>query len=121
VEVQPPQVNLLASTSWGVTGVNIQPVALETGLEMKFDAGTGLSGYGGCNTYNAIYGVSGSSLGISAMTQSAAECADPPGIMDLERSFFEALRQTRSYEIVGSELILRDGSGLEVVRGLLRP
>lgn len=67
-----------------------------------------MSGFAGCNHITGGYTLEDDQLsfGPTAMTRRA--CIEGE---ELEREFAKALRETRSYDIVGDVLRLRDGTG----------
>ena len=115
VTVRPAAVqNPLNGTAWQVTGYYIgnaivSPISGTT-LTMRFDGST-ISGNAGCNTYNATYSVSGSSISIGAISTGMSMCDTPTGIMEQERDFLAALRSSATFQFDASQLTLRRADG----------
>jgi polar amino acid transport system substrate-binding protein len=108
--------NPLANTYWRATQVNGQPVLAGTNLTAAFDAGGGLNGSSGCNTYSASYSVNGENLSISQPDFTAMVCDEPPGILDQEVAFLNALASASSfYQEAGQLYITNSGGTLEFV------
>lgn len=107
--------NPLAGTSWVPTSLRGQPLIAATdplSLAMSEDTVTGNTG---CNTFNGAYGVNGSTLTIGPLATTQQVCGD--AAMDQQEAvYLEALQATASYSIDSNQLILFDGSGIELVR-----
>jgi polar amino acid transport system substrate-binding protein len=115
VSATTPQ-NPLANTFWRVAQVNGETVLAGTSLSANFDASGGLNGSSGCNSYSASYTVSGDSLSISPPSGTSKLCADPPGIMDQELAFLNALASASSFYMEAEELYITNSGGtLELV------
>ncbi len=104
--------NPLANTYWRATQVNGQTVLDGTSLNAIFDANGGLNGSSGCNTYSASYSVNGESLSISQPSVTAMVCDDPPGILDQEIAFLNALASASSFYLEAGQLYINNAGGL---------
>ncbi len=104
--------NPLANTFWRATQVDGQTVLAGTNLTANFGAGGGLQGSSGCNTYSASYSVNGENLSISPPSGTSRLCADPPGIMEQETAFLNALVSASSFSLEGQQLYLAHAGGL---------
>jgi heat shock protein HslJ len=103
--------NPLAGTSWALQG------ALEgTTITASFGGDGSLNGSAGCNNYSAQYIVSGQSLAITPPRSTQSICAEPAGIMEQEAAFLSALTAASSFQIEGSNLVLRDSGGNPVLQ-----
>jgi heat shock protein HslJ len=102
----------LEGTSWAATGVNngtggVESTALTQTISAAFAAGGALSGFAGCNQYNADYETSGSDeLTITNVVTTRMACAQDA--MTLESRFTTALAKVAGYSISGTTLTLRD-------------
>ena len=67
-----------------------------------------ISGFAGCNQITGGYQLEGQTLSFSKMAMTARAC--PEG-MELERKVAKVLAETRSYEVSGDVLRLRDEGG----------
>jgi heat shock protein HslJ len=105
----------LEGTSWNATGVNngsggVQSTALTATISAAFAPAGALSGFAGCNQYNAGYATSGSDgLTISNVVTTRKACADDA--MTLESQYTAALAKVTTYSISGNTLTLRDADG----------
>lgn len=105
----------LEGTSWRVTAVNngqqaIQSILPDTTITALFKDGK-LTGSAGCNNYWAAYKVSGQEIEIGIAASTRMFCSNPPGIMEQEKLFLEALRGVKSYRFSGKRLELLNAGG----------
>jgi len=113
-------VNPLAGTRWQVTAFGapglpgLNPIIPGTTLTMDFANGE-VNGSAGCNTYSAIYLVTGSQLNITLPIATGMMCGEPAGIMDQEQAFLALLPAVGGFTIEGNTLRLLDGSGQALV------
>ena len=105
----------IEGTSWTATGINNgrggleSTVATET-VTADFGADGALSGFAGCNTYNATYELSGDdTISITGVVTTRKACADEA--MTLESQYVAALEAATTYAISGDSLTLRDDDG----------
>ena len=104
----------LEGTSWTATGVNngtggVESTTLTETISAAFAAGA-LSGFAGCNQYNAKYETSDSDgLTITNVVTTRMACAEEA--MTLESQFTAALEKVTTYSISGATLTLRDADG----------
>jgi heat shock protein HslJ len=102
----------LVGTNWALTKLGDAPVALAAGQREPFlqlQASDGrVSGFAGCNMFAGPYQLSGESLSFGPLAMTRMACA--PG-MNIEGAYANALRDTKSYKIAGSQLVLSDASG----------
>jgi len=83
-------------------------------LSIWFGNGGFASVNGGCNTFSGSYTVSGNTLSFGPLAGTQMSCGE--ALDTQEQTFLSALGATRTYAISGPQLILYDGSGLEVAR-----
>lgn len=95
-----------------IGGEAIDP-ALDASLSVAGDLRAG--GRGGCNSYYAQAWLEGEHLQFSAIAATKMACSDP-AVTELEARYFEALQATRFWRLVGSELLLLDDAGRELIR-----
>jgi heat shock protein HslJ len=91
----------------------VSPISGTT-LTMRFDGST-ISGNAGCNTFNATYSVSGSSISIGAIPTGRSMCDTPTGIMEQESDFLSALQSSATFQFDASQLTLRRADGTVTV------
>jgi heat shock protein HslJ len=118
--------------------VNVSPVGHTWRLTSYYDGqamvsvlgGTGvtlvvadgnLDGFAGCNTYNATYQVNGNSLTVGPAVVTGQSCTEPEGIMEQETAFLAALESAATYQVKGSQLIVKNASGQQVLTFKLEP
>lgn len=107
--------NPLAVTSWSLVSMNVnQGLVPDTAITASFDAGGGVSGDAGCNTYNGVYTVKGDALTIGPLTTSRQVCDDP--ISAQETAYLTALQSANTFAIGGDQLVIYDASGQEILR-----
>jgi heat shock protein HslJ len=70
-----------------------------------------LSGSSGCNNYTGAYQVTGSSISLSGIAGTRRFCASPPGIMEQEADYLEALGRVAQFDVTTDALDLRDSLG----------
>jgi heat shock protein HslJ len=105
----------LEGTSWTASGVNngsggVQATTLTATITAAFAPAGALSGFSGCNQYNATYKTSGSDgLTVSNVTTTRKACAQDA--MTLESQYTAALAKVTTYSISGDKLKLQDAGG----------
>ena len=105
--------NDLEGTKWTANGVNngreaVEGVGTEE-LTADFGADGKLSGFGGCNNYNATWSTDGSKITISALAATKKACGTE--VDQREQQYFTALQAVATYEVSGSTLNMRDAEG----------
>ena len=115
------QVNPLANNRYAVTALNNNTVLEGSSLTVAFSSDGQLNGSGGCNTFNGRYSVSGGAangnVSISEIAGTNTLCAEPPGLMEQEAAFYDALRAAATYELITNTLVIfRNAAGQEVLR-----
>ncbi len=114
VTIQVNAVNPLANTSWAMASLygNV-PVGGVVPTTFFYDDGR-LSADGGCNTYNGTYSTYGDQIYISPLNGTQMGCVGETGPQ--EASFISALESATTFKIEGSQLILKNSAGTEVLR-----
>jgi heat shock protein HslJ len=104
----------LTGTTWNVTGINngaqaVVSVAAGSTVTLAFGTDGSVSGSGGCNTYSGAVAISGDAItfGPLAATQKACD----QSVMTQETQFFAGLAASKTFDVKGSTLTLRDGGG----------
>jgi len=110
------QTQQLAGTSWTVTAYNNGKQGLESVLPSPtltavFGKDGNLTGFAGCNNYDARYQATAPRLAIGPVASTKKACATPRGVMDQESRYLAAVETATSYRIEGSLLELRTSSG----------
>lgn len=108
-------VNPLAGTNWELSSMYVNQVPIPgTFVSVYFSPNGTLRGAGSCNTYSGSYTVNGSNLSIPGLMPTMKSCnAD---VDAQEQAYFAALQSTATFELTGSQLVLRDAGGQEVLR-----
>ena len=104
----------IVGTSWTATGINNGRGGLESTVATEsvtadFGADGALSGFAGCNTYNATYELSDDTIAITGVVTTRKACADEA--MTLESQYVAALEAATTYALSGDSLTLRDDDG----------
>jgi heat shock protein HslJ len=104
----------IEGTSWTATGVNngrgaVESTAAIEALTADFGGDGVLSGFAGCNTYNATYELS-TDGGISITGVATTRKACEEEAMTLERQYVAALENAATYAVSGDTLTLRDSA-----------
>lgn len=107
--------NPLADTNWRLVALNVDTVpAPGSQITIFFGADGRLNTNGGCNNLNGAYSVSGSNIIVGSLSGSMITCGD---VLDQqERSYTIALQAATTFEIAGTQLIIRNTAGQEVLR-----
>ena len=105
--------------SSGVSTSEERPIP-NTNISLEFTSEGRLSGSGGCNRYFGEYKVKpGNSLTIRGIGSTRMAC--PPGIMDQEMRYFEALQNTSTFRLDAHRLKLIDNNGQQVLNLAAKP
>jgi heat shock protein HslJ len=104
----------LQDTLWMVTSLNngkeaVVSVPPEVGITATFQSGGILTGFAGCNTYNAVYVAAGNKITIEKITSTKVAC--PQALNDQEAAYLAALAKAATYEMGADTLDLRDANG----------
>ena len=110
------QSQLLAGSSWSVTGYNNGKQAVVnalngTSLTMVFASDGKVSGSAGCNRYTATYNQDGQKLTFGPAAATRKMCAKPEGVMQQEQQFLKALETVATARFEGDRLELRAAEG----------
>jgi heat shock protein HslJ len=105
----------LEGTEWQATGINngkggVVSTAHTSLVTAVFSEGT-LSGFGGCNSYNATYEIEGDQITFGPAASTRKLCARPEGLMEQEQQLFAALERVRAFSVTPGTLDLRDEDG----------
>jgi heat shock protein HslJ len=111
-----PQPQGVAGTSWRVIGYNngkqaVTSVLGGTTLTLEFAADGRAGGSAGCNSYSAAYTSSGSAMSFGPAAATRMMCETPPGIMEQEYQFLQALATVATARQEGDRLELRTAAG----------
>ncbi|MBK6327236.1 MAG: META domain-containing protein [Chloroflexi bacterium] len=107
--------NPLASTNWRLASLNGDNVPVPGSILTAFFGADGrININGGCNTLNGTYSVNGSSIIIGSLSGTQILCEDE--LMQQELAYTIALQAAASYQIIGSQLIVRNAAGQEILR-----
>lgn len=113
----------LENTRWVVQSYNNGTggvVAIIPGTEMTAVFANGaVNGTAGCNTYSATYQAYENVLSITPATATNLACAQPPGVMEQEQQFLNALRSAARFQISGGQMTIF-GAGGETIMNLFR-
>jgi heat shock protein HslJ len=85
----------------------------EAPLKITFEEGRA-HGALSCNSFHTAYEAGEATLGFGSIATTRKACAPPR--MQQDSQVLKFLEQTVSYSVDGDELVLKDGSGSEVLR-----
>ena len=109
----------LAGTSWKMTAYNngrggVQSALPDVEVTATFGEDGRISGNAGCNTYSAPFEVDGNKIKVGPGMSTMMACEDK--INQQETAYLNALNKAATWEIKGTELVLRDAAGAVQVR-----
>jgi heat shock protein HslJ len=110
------QTQALAGTSWDVLAYNngkqaVVSVLTETKLTAVFGKSGSLTGFAGCNDYDASYKASAPKISIGPVASTRKHCEEPAGVSEQETRYLSALETAATYRVEGSRLELRTTDG----------
>jgi heat shock protein HslJ len=107
----------LEATKWVLNAVSIGGVLTvvpdDEYVDAEFDSRR-VSGFGGCNTYDAFYQAGARTLFVTQPRSTLMACAQPS--MDLETAYLAALNNSRSFTERAGELVIFDGDRNTILR-----
>lgn len=107
----------LHGSMWEVTAYNngrqaVVSILAGTRVTARFGSDGRITGSAGCNEYFAEYHVAGQSITIGPPGSTRKFCAEPPGAMDQELLYLQALASAATLRFEGNaRLILRTAAG----------
>jgi heat shock protein HslJ len=116
IPTEPPAPgNPLANTSWAVLRFENFGVPVGDAAPAIFFTGDGRTEiFGGCNTFSGAYSVYDSGITITVGPGTMMLCGDE---IDQQESYYlQLLSRAALFELPPGELVLRDGSGWELLR-----
>lgn len=110
------QTQALAGTSWNVLSYNngkqaVVSVLSGTTLTAAFGKDGNLTGFAGCNDYNATYKAAAPKITIGPVAATKKHCEKPAGVGEQEAAYLAALGTAATYRVEGSQLELRTADG----------
>ncbi len=82
-----------------------------TQITAAFDRDGNLSGFGGCNEYNATLNTYANNISFGPIITTQMTCPEPEGVMDQESQYFTAIEQAKTYRNYGIALEIFDVEG----------
>ncbi|WP_036260691.1 META domain-containing protein [Methylocapsa aurea] len=104
---------VLESVTWVAEDIGRLGVIDNLQSTLRIEAGRA-SGNAGCNRFGGSAQIAESQLTFGRLLSTKMAC--PPAVMAQENRFLEALGAARSYSFEGSTLLLRDASGIVLMR-----
>ena len=98
----------LAGTSWTLLSVGGSPAI--GNVEVQFSDESDISGWTGCNSYDGMYGASGSSFTIEELSWTEAGCPSRE-LFAQESLYLDLLVDAEGFAINGSELTITSSDG----------
>jgi len=80
---------------------------LDAAISASFGHDGRITGNAGCNQYSAAYRLDEAALSVGPVAATRRFCAEPPGVMEQEARYFEALQSAVTLRRVGEMLQLR--------------
>ncbi len=105
---------LLVTSYRDINGEQVAPLA-STRIDARFGTDGALSGFAGCNDYNAGYQAGDGKITISPVAMTLKFCAEPDGVMDQEGLYVNLLQNASGYVVEGTTVTLQDGTGAPLV------
>lgn len=106
--------NALSASHWQLVSYGTQAgqtlTVPDSQVTLTFDAGNGVSGYAGCNSYSGTYDIRHDRLTFDPLISTFKACDDPL-VMAQEAVYLEALQAATRYKISNDELLIESGSG----------
>jgi heat shock protein HslJ len=99
----------LPGTKWELVTLNGTAPVEGTSVTLFFGEDDRAGGNASCNTYSGSYKVAGSNLTFEQMMSTMMACET--AINEQEQAYLKVLGETKSYEVTGGNLILKDASG----------
>ncbi len=110
---QPPA---LTGTDWQLLSYNNGKGGLVSSLATElitavFGDDDIVTGFAGCNNYQATYEVDGDSIAIGPAAATRKMCAEPQNVMEDEAGYLQALERAATFEIKDGQLTMYDEDG----------
>ncbi len=99
----------LPGTKWELVTLNGAAPVVGTSVTLFFGEDGQAAGNASCNTYGGSYKTAGSNLTFEQMMSTMMACE--PAIMEQEQAYLKVVGETKSYEVTGGNLTLKDASG----------
>jgi len=88
---------------WSLKSLGGQDLVPGSTITMALTDGNA-NGSAGCNTYNAPYELSGTSIGFDTPATTRMACPEPPGVMDQENQYLTELQNIEEFSIQEDDL-----------------
>jgi heat shock protein HslJ len=91
-------------------------------ITVTFNADGTLNGSAVCKNYNGRYTANNGRITISELSLSINFCVTPPGIMEQETAYTNALRAAVTFELPDrtTQMLMRNAAGQVILRYILR-
>jgi heat shock protein HslJ len=119
--ISPTATPILDGTRWALTSLNGRSPIQGTRITLNFDNGF-VGGFGGCNNYRSL--ITGTDvdlyrytttpdgeLDIPAFFITEKDCPTPPGVMQQEQAYVQALQAVTAFRMVEDHLELDNTPG----------
>lgn len=111
----PAEASPLFETRWAVSELDGAPPSLPgVSLTLIFGGKDTIIGDGGCTGFRGSFVLSGSSITLGPLSAGTASCGQ--AVDRQEQAYLQALQTAVSYSLAGTDLVLFDGGGKELVR-----
>jgi heat shock protein HslJ len=107
-----PEVSMpLEGTTWTLASLRADEPMAGSSLTLAHYPGNYMEGTAGCNSYGVEYVTEDAAFHLEQIHRTHSECHEPPGIMQQDKAFFEALGSIAAYRASEERLLLYDGAG----------
>jgi len=99
----------VTGTSWTLNSYNdgagaLVPALADSNITLQLEEGGQLSGFAGCNEYNAAYEFDARTISIGPIASTMMACNEPAGVMEQEAAYLQALENSQLYTNLGIAL-----------------
>jgi len=109
-ETAPSAAPSLDGSEWILTSLNGRAVLPDSNITLGFKDGQA-TGTSGCNGYGGQYTAAGGTLSLAEVASTAMLCLEPPGVMEQEEAFLDALRDATVYRLSEDRLEIATALG----------
>jgi len=109
--VSPTVAPALQDTDWILAQLRGEDLVAGSYIQLSFEA-KGFHGFAGCNHYGGEYETGDEAvLKFGQMEITLVDCPTPPGVVEQEQAYVEALREACTYRLEGDRLEIQDAVG----------
>jgi len=106
---------VLDGTEWLLTSLEGTSPLEGATITLAFYPEAYMEGSAGCNSYGTDYTLTGTEFQLAEIHKTNSECTEPPGIVQQEAAYFEALSRVAAYWATSDRLEFHDASGKTIL------